>query len=158
MKALKKHSLYLFTILSICLGFTSCSDDNEDGADNGNTIIVNDETLKIGEAVFSDRNWLLFNADIWRNENNIDGYDFTLYAYNTDFNKLKVGDVLDITVRSYRPFNSVSDDRLYYDTIGGKVTVETISPSSITLKIENLSFTRKEVPYKINGIITYERE
>lgn len=143
---MKKNILFLALMLMGISFLTSCSKDDEEGANgdfniNGETYIVDDASCSNGissESVNIDAG---FSMNL-RKEGTV--HSFVLKIANTvKLDGVKVGDNLvkrNIYVREFAK-NSGFDD-YDYDDEAGEILVKSVSDKAITLEFKNFSFSK----------------
>lgn len=165
---MKKSFLFLFVMLLNVLALSSCSKDDEEGA-NGSFTVNGDkyrlESEQCIDGIVDDIEGIFVAAQFSAALNSgPDTYYFTLrLGAQPNFNSLKVGDdISDIVwIRSYRHYTDFSEED-FDDDISGKLIVKSISGSAITLEFVEFTFIKKlrgtyTKTYVMNGTITFER-
>lgn len=143
------------------LGFTSCSDDDDENGGNSSQITVNDEKFKAensSEVSFnSSSETLTFDCYLTRQDADfLSMYEFRFVAkYISSLDEIEKGTELDVEVKEYKENTDIGSS-YKYSVEGGKISVEAISSNNISVKFDNFKFMRGSRTYTVNGIISYE--
>lgn len=169
---LKRFSLFLITLASLTVSFSSCSNDSDDDiVEPGTTSSLTFNDVKAGKMlntvceITSYPSSLGGGKELTLDATFIFGDEWMAFDLAvptiTSISQLEKGIELadDIVIYKYFPFNSAFIGHERYEVMSGNATVEKVSNSDVTVKFSNFTFLRElgsdEETFTVNGTISY---
>ena len=171
MKKVLKYSILSF-VLSFCLlSVTGCGNEDDEPKSGSSTFTINGEKAKINLLTYaicedSYSRQIFFSINLFKYDN--DDHTFSIYLPSS-LENIKSGETFDadeITVSYFYPSTSIYIGHLEYWPVSGKVKVQSVTSTNITLKFSNFTFVRESTSYTsdnwreetftVDGSITYK--